>query len=87
MPADTGTPTAEATPTPAAPPYATVNAPPSNLSVKQVQHDITAACKERESLMGKVNDYKMRVYNMDLDSKRTEISVTALVKHRGTEKA
>lgn len=64
------------TPTPAAndlvTPQVTANAPASGeaprseVSVKQVQNDVTSVRTERGTMVGKVNDYKMRFHNMDI---------------------
>ena len=54
--------------------------PRSEASFEQAQTDLNAVRTDRDTLISKMSDYKVRVHNMDLDSKRTNITVSALAK-------
>lgn len=75
------TPASSATPIVSATPTATDETPRLEGSVEQVQTYLTAVNTQRDTLISKLDDYKVTVHNLDADSKRTTITVSALSKH------
>lgn len=59
-------------------PAATGEPDSSEVSVDEVQTDLTTGRTEMDTFLSKDNEYKMRVHTIDQDSKRTEIAVNAL---------